>query len=225
MTDEEKEIEEKAKVKASEMLDKYKDATRLAEELADARNETFKLREKNRELAKTQTPEGATVLSGDDAAKWKAFGELGTPEDVTKRLKDAEGATGELSAMKREKVMREACEVAGIDYADFSTRKGVDDWQYEIKDEKRDGKDVKVPYVTVLDGDKDTVKPLAEHAKAAFPTIAGTQAKPNGTQAPVMGVNDGKVLNRYDAIRAEVQNKNKNEQTAESRDLKTAGIM
>lgn len=102
-------------------------------------------------------------------------------DELKAALEEGTQAKTTLSQRDRADAMRVACEAAGIDYADFSTRKGVDDWQYEVKDETRDGKPVKVATVTFKDGDKDVTKPLADHAAAVFPTIAkagSTQARP-----------------------------------------------
>jgi len=162
MTDEEKAADEKAQRNLQNLLAKQNgDATALAAQLLA---ENADLRGKNRELKATQKPDGATILTGDDAAKWKAYGEIGTPDEVTQRLKDAEGASGELETIKRTQAMREAVEKAGLDFADFSTRKGVDDWKYDATGE--------APTVTVSENGKDVVKPLLDHAKALFPNIA-----------------------------------------------------
>lgn len=114
------------------------------------------------------------------------------PEDVKGALEAGKAAADQLSARDKADTMRTACEAAGLDYSDFSTRKGVDDWAYEVKDENKDGKTVKVPYVTFKDDEgKDVSKPLAEHATATFPTIAKAGSTQQVVTVPVMGVSNG----------------------------------
>jgi hypothetical protein len=196
------------------------DAMALAAQLLA---ENADLREDKRQLKKNQAPEGAVVLTGEDAAKWTAYTELGEPKAVKKQIEDAEKATTKLANLERSQAMREACEAAGIDFEDFSSRKGVDDVSYEVKTETKDGKAVKVPYITRQADGKTETKPLSEWAHEAFPTLAKAQQQETGLRAAKMGVGEGKVTNTYDAIRQEVKAKQE-AQSVEGRDLSRAGI-
>lgn len=209
MTEEEKaakEIEDRAKVRASEMLEKYKDAARLAEELADARNETFKLREDKRVLKANQVPEGATVLSSEDAKKWAAFSELGAPEDVKKQIQLAESAIAERDGLKGEKVTNQAAALLGYKpdvLADLAKSKG---FRVEIEGEGEAAKVV----ARYKDGEADAVKPMSEYAEsllaAYLPSLRATDASPT-IVVPVVpfarmsAPGGGKQSNVWDKIR------------------------
>lgn len=122
----------------------------------------------------------------------EAYRAIGKPDEITQWIEEGKAATSERDGMKREKTVREACELAGIDYSDFTSRKGVDDWVFETKPEKgEDGKtDIQVPYVTVKDEDgKEITHKLAEHAFKAFPTLAKADGKePEGRHInPALG--------------------------------------
>jgi hypothetical protein len=102
----------------------------------------------------------------------KDFAELKT------LIEDGKGAITERDTQKKTGSMRAAAEAAGLDFEDFASRKGVDDWSYEVKDENRDDKTVKVAYVTYTDAaGKEQTKSLADHAKAAFPTLTLASAR------------------------------------------------
>lgn len=116
----------------------------------------------------------------------QAFG-VKSFDELKARIESGDAAIGERDGMKREGAMRVAVEAAGIDYADFSTRKGVDDWAYEVKDENRDGKTIKVPYVTIEVDGKSVTKPLSEHAQSTFPTLARAGAQSNGNGQSTSG--------------------------------------
>ena len=86
----------------SDLLDRYgKDALKLAEKLADAQRDNYRLREKNRTLtaeltdAKGKAPaDGARVLSKDEAAAYDAYTALGAPAALKTQLDTAQGAQG-----------------------------------------------------------------------------------------------------------------------------------
>jgi len=106
----------------------------------------------------------------DDAtkAKWAAYEAFGTPDQIAAQIQRAKRA----DELERD----QACRLAGIDPADLSTRKGVDDWKMEVKSEEVDGKTVEVAYVTIEKDGKPETKPLAEHAFTVFPSLAKSDA-------------------------------------------------
>lgn len=158
------------------------------------------------------------VISDADKARLQAADDLLQTYGVQNfdalktRIEAGDTAAANLSQRDKSDTMRAACEAAGIDFNDFSTRKGVDDWSYEVKEQQRDGKPVKVPYVTVKDeAGKDVTKPLAEHATAAFPTLAKAEAggsNQGGTRwAGAGATGNANTATIYDAIRNEVKGK------------------
>jgi len=174
-------------VLAGQVLAKERRITELTDELAES---------------KGNLPPELKVL--------KAFiDDQGGLEAVKTSLSEGAAAVTERDAIKREQTMRAACEAAGIDYADFSTRKGVDDWAYDVKDETKDGQTVKVPYVTFNDTDgKPVTKPLGEKAVETFPTLA--KANEQGRAAmPPMGFSNGGGTDEFAAIRAKREAENK----------------
>jgi hypothetical protein len=122
-------------------------------------------------------------IPDDVQAELEAYRAHGKPDEIKTRLDAGDAAITERDSMAREKSVREACELAGIDYADLSTRKGVDDWMFEKKTEKAaDGKtDIEVAYVTAKDDKgQDVTKPLVEHAFNQFPTLAKAKQEAEG---------------------------------------------
>lgn len=151
----------------SEVLERYgRDAIRLAEKLADAQNDTFSLREKNRQLrreleeARGKAPaEGATVLSAEDAATWKAYQELGKADELKQRLTASEGASTELTTLRRDKLIAEVAEVAKVKAAVLADRaQGLD---LAVREVEEGGQ--KVRRAVVIKDGKDL--PLDAYAK------------------------------------------------------------
>lgn len=66
-----------------------------------------------RELERAAPPEGATVLSGDDARAWEAYRALGAPEAVQGIVAERDRLAGEVAAAARREALREAAAVAG----------------------------------------------------------------------------------------------------------------
>lgn len=119
-------------------------------------------------------------------AELAAYRAHGKPDDLKTRLSQAEADAKYRTDTERTRIVSEACALAGIDFADFSTRKGVDDWKLEVKAEKNaEGADIRVPYATLTRDGKEETKPLAEVAFASFPTLAKTGDGQQGVQQGV----------------------------------------
>lgn len=157
------------KVKASDILNRYgkneEAALRLAELYAEAQNEMWRVRERNRtlkqerdELKAKQPADGMVVIAKEDAALLENYRALGAPAEVKKAI-DANGtATAELASLKREKALARAADVAGFKVTVLTTLAG--DLDIQIKD-----KDGKPHAVVVKDG---TETPLADYATSAW---------------------------------------------------------
>lgn len=183
-------------------------AARINELESNLASANARIRELNAESKKHRlAAESATGLADTERAELEAYRAYGKPEELKTRLDAGESAITERDTMKREATVREACELAGIDYKDFSTRKGVDDWGFEFKEEAKDGKTVKVPYATFKNGDKDESKPLAEKAFSEFPTLAKAGVQQSTRVAPPImappSSGDGKVSTEEEARRAQ----------------------
>ncbi len=174
------------KPKPSEILEQYSgNATRMAEKLADALGDNFKLREQKRTLADenerlkgNQKPEGATILTGDEATAYEAYRALGKPDEVQQRLQERETLQGQLSTLQRDAVLRDAAQVAGYKFSVLRDRAG--DLAIEVRDATEEGKAVKRAFVKTQAGET----PLAEYAAREWADyLPALQAGDAGRQA------------------------------------------
>lgn len=151
------------------------DQIRMAEKINDLEADNYKTREKVRErdtrikeLEAKQVPDGAVVLTGDDAKLYQDFRSLNLkPDEVQQRLKDADEAVAERDQLKRSNTIREVADVTGYK-ATVLERLGAD-LTYEVKDvtESKNGKSETVKRAFVKVDGKDT--PLSDYAKQAWP--------------------------------------------------------
>lgn len=151
------------------------DAIALA---GDLLAENADLRGKNRELKTKVTPDGAVILSADDAAKWTAFNELGTPDDVKRRLDGTEAIATENADLKAEKVIAQAAALSGFKpdvLADLAKTKG---FTLAVEGE---GESARV-LANYKEGEADASKPLSEYASeklaAYLPSLQAAEIVP-----------------------------------------------
>jgi len=157
----------------SDLLERYdKDALRLAEKLAEAQSDNFRLREKNRMLtteladAKGKAPaDGARVLSKDEAAQWEAYTALGAPAALKTQIDTAQGAQGELAILKRERTIADAAAAQKWPAATLAKLPSLKDKDLIVKDVEIDGTKVKQAFVA-HDGKEH---PLAEYVTTHDP--------------------------------------------------------
>jgi hypothetical protein len=151
--------------------------------------DNYKLRDKNRELSARIPAEGAVVLSGDDAARWRSYQELGKPDDLKKIVREHGEFSKENGRLKRTTELDDIADLAGYKRSVFRTVAG--DTAFVVTEEKKrdasTGKDVvvRVPHVK---GEGDETTPLSEYAEAhwtdflpSLDTDQGKQAGPRGT--------------------------------------------
>ncbi len=167
------------KQRPTDVLDRYgRDALKLAEKLSEALTDNYSLREKNRALRaekatleKSQAPEGATLLTAEDATLWEAYKTLGAPDALKTTLESAQTATQEAQALKREKAITEAAGVAG--YKPSVLTRLADGLEITVKP---DSKGDKRAYV-VKDGAETALEDFASREWSDFlPSLKGTQA-------------------------------------------------
>jgi hypothetical protein len=176
-------------IKPSDLLDQYKDTVKMAEKLADVLNDNHTLRSKKRELEsqvrdlEAKTPkEGAVVLSGDDASRWQAYQQYGTPDEIKARLDSLATAESELTKQHRALAIQAAVESGGYVKDRFAALL-PDDALPVVKEEQKDGKPIKRVFIS--QGEKET--PIEEHDrfKPFLDTLTTTQQ--SGTRLPPMG--------------------------------------
>lgn len=97
------------------------DALRLAGDLVERERDNFALREKNRDLRrenetlKQAVPEGALVLSGEQAEQWQAFSQLNLPvPEIRAQLTAGQSAITERDVLVRAATLEEAAKLAGF---------------------------------------------------------------------------------------------------------------
>jgi hypothetical protein len=172
---------------SADVLQQYgNDAIRMADRVAELERDNYQLREQRRTLREEvtglkgrQTPEGAVVLTGDDAKAWQAFSSLGKPDEVQAKLTERDTLAAEVAAAKKAETLRQVAEASGLNFAPLK-RVGADH-EYELRDATdADGKAVKVAYIKV----GDAFKPLAEHVDTEWadikPALTATGGSGNG---------------------------------------------
>jgi len=146
--------------------------------------DNYDLREANRQL-KSQVPaEGATVLTGDDAAAWAAYTQLGKPADLQAAIAQRDQAQGDLAKLQRSAMIRTAAEAAGykptvLESLDAQTGGAA---TYEVREVEQDGKRAKVAYVKVGESE---AQPLDQYAQAQWADfLPALVTQPQATQPP-----------------------------------------
>ena len=146
--------------------------------------DNYNLRETNRQL-KAQVPaEGATVLTGDDAAAWAEYQKLGKPADLQTAIAQRDQAQGDLAKLQRSAMIRTAAEAAGykptvLESLDAQTGGAA---TYEVREVEQDGKKAKVAFVKVGEGEAQALDQYAQAQWADFLPALVTQ--PQTTQPP-----------------------------------------
>lgn len=147
--------------------------------------ENKELRDKARQLEGRLPAEGAFVLSATDKATWDAYTALGKPDDIKQGLEQRTQLQGQLSGAQRAETLRTVAETVGykagvLSNLDRMAKAEGKELAFAVKDEQRDGKPVKVAYVT--DSGKETA--LTEYAQSNWTdfllalSVQGTQQQP-----------------------------------------------
>lgn len=189
------------KVKTSDVLAQYgqtaEAALRMAERMADLQNDNWTYRRKiermtaeRDELKAKVAPDGARVLTADEAQAYDAYVALGAPDALKSTLDASQGATAELAALRRAERLRAAADAAGYKPSVLTQLAGDLDIQTKAT---KEGK----PLAVVVEGEKETA--LADYAKAHWadflPALTPGQrevydinagARNSGGKAPIM---------------------------------------
>jgi len=112
-------------------------------------------------VGKIAPKEGQRVLSKEEAEELEAYRALGKPGDVKTKVDELQG---KLNKIEHDRQIGEAMSAVGYKNPtilnDLVVARGL---KLELKDETKDGKSVKIPYVKV--GDKDSV-PLTQYVES-----------------------------------------------------------
>ena len=163
------------KVRASELraqLGTTVDETalmRLLEKQAELLTDNSQLREQRRTLRQEVTelkskvaPEGARILTADEAKVYDAYATLGKPDDVKKALEANSTATAELATLKHEKHIALVAEASGFRPAVLAKLAG--DLDIQVRPVK-DGQPI---VVVVADGQETALADYAQTNWADF---------------------------------------------------------
>lgn len=168
-------------------------ARQLWREVYDYRQE---LRAAKNEVATLQgkaAPEGAIILTGDDAAAWEAYTTLGAPDEVKQGLDQRAEYAQRLEGLARETLLRQVAEQAGykpsvLAQLDRMAKAQGRELAFELREVQQDGQTVPTPFVK--DGEAET--PLADYAAQEWadflPALAAGQGAPPSVTPPPPGV-------------------------------------
>lgn len=140
--------------------------------LAHLYDENYKLRSKNRDLAKeaekAKLADGSVVLTADEAKTLEEYRALGKPEELKAVVTERDELKQKVSDGDRQTLLSEAAKAAGWEGKESILKRlvGPDD-KVEIRDEQVDGETVKVPYITPA-GDGSVPAKLTDHAKSEW---------------------------------------------------------
>lgn len=195
------------KPRTTDVLDRYgRDALKLAEKLSEALSDNYTLREQRRELKRKLAdvegktmPEGATVLTSDDAAAWAAYKALGQVADLQTALTERETLKTEATALRTAETIRTAAEAHGYKAAVLTRL--ADGLELTIK---ADGKGEKHAYV-VADGKETALDAYAEAEWADFlPSLKQTDKQADRPAPPnINGSNRGAANGKHQITDAE----------------------
>jgi hypothetical protein len=154
---------------------------RLLEKQAELLSDNAKLREQRRTLREEKTalekrtvPEGARVLTAEEAQAYDAYAALGAPEAVQTALEASKTSVAELASLRRAERIRAAAEAAGYKPSVLTQLAG----DLDIQTKEKDGKAIPI---VVADG-KET--PLADYAKTHWSDFLPSLAPTGRVEAP-----------------------------------------
>jgi hypothetical protein len=131
-------------------------------------------------LKAKQVPEGARVLTAEEATAYDAYAALGKPADLTKKLADADTATQRLTTLERDAVIRDAATAAGYKFAVLKDRAG--DLPIAVREVEQDGKKVSRAFVAPPGGtEAELTAYAAQHWADYLPALTAQGNASGGT--------------------------------------------
>ena len=170
--------------------------------------ENFKYRQKNRDLEGRVAPEGAVILSGDDATAFEAFKALGLkPEEVTSAVQERDTLKTANEALRRDGIVRSAAEALNFKASvlgDLVTSKGLEVEIREVEVEENGSKVNKsLPHVKAAGDEKAKWELLSSYAerdlKDYLPALKSNEDRAKGVQYPEQHGTD-KALTSQDVV-------------------------
>ncbi len=150
------------------MLEKHGDKGAVGELLRDNFRQRDEIRDLKAKLEQApKVPEGGVILKVEEVAAWKAYQELGKPEDLKKAIADKATLEEKVKTAELSEGRRAAAETLGWKDSVLSKLPGADKLKFEVREETVDGEKVKVAYVTEPTQGA-TPKKLTDHADAAW---------------------------------------------------------
>ncbi len=182
---------------SADVLTQYgNDAVRMADRVATLEGENYRYREQRRELQDevkalkaNQRPEGATILTGDEATAYDAYKALGKPAEIKTRLDERDTLATEVTTAKRDGTLRDAAQRYGYDYEALRAHSGdLPLTPYEVQE---DGKAVTKYRIGAGDQQADVAewvgKQPAYVARALAVTTGGQGQQSSGVRYPAQG--------------------------------------
>lgn len=154
------------------------DAGRVAELLY---RDNYELRERNRQLAGSVPPQGAVVLTPEQAVAWTAYQALGAPEALQTAMQERTQAQTRLTALEREQAIAAAAATHGYQAQALTKLIQADSLSLSIREETRDGQIVRTALVTPPNGQP---VPLVDYATANWAAFLPALVAAPGGQTP-----------------------------------------
>lgn len=117
--------------------------------------------------------EDAVVLEGDEAQAWKAYQDLGTPEEIRQQR-------GDYELLQRRQVLTQAADAHGYKAPVLERLAG--DLAVEMREEKQDGETVNVAYVVPGEDGNGQAARLDQYAKEHWSDFMPALAAGNGNE-------------------------------------------
>lgn len=181
---------------ATDVLGRYSgDAIRMAEKIAALEHDNYQAREKLRDLRaslesarKQAPPEGAAVLTAEEAQAFEAYRAFGQPDELKTALETGEAAIAERDALRQAAILEQAAKAENFRPGVLKILgKGLEIEMKEIEVPTEDGSFTKqsVPVVVARDGDTTTETPLRKYFEAQGEDVLGSlEASGPGGQNP-----------------------------------------
>jgi hypothetical protein len=169
---------------SADVLQQYgNDAIRMADRVAELERDNYRYREQKRDLTDRvkalegkQVPEGAVVLTGDDAQSWQAFSALGKPDEVKAKLAERDTLATEVATTRRDGLLRDAAQAAGFKFSVLKDRVALaGDLPIEVREVDENGTKVNRAFVKPQGGgEKSLTDYAAEHWADYLPALTAT---------------------------------------------------
>lgn len=186
------------KIKPSDVLARYgqtaESALRMAEKLAESENANYRLRERNRVLTQErdaakgkQAPDGATVLSADEAKLWAAYQVLGKPDELKTAIETDKTGQERLSKLERDALIRDAAEAHGYKAAALSKLPSLAGKTILVEDGQHEGKTIKRAFVQHEGAKVALPDYITQHDPEFVAALPSEPAPSGGTVLPPQG--------------------------------------